>query len=219
MDRYIAAGALAILIASIGCNQSSQSGQSIGDQSVSATAPEAPSNSNASAPQSSLGATPENAVGQFLEAVRIGNDETASLLLTPKARQKTAEAHLAVAPPGSPTATFSVGKVEFISSSKDAAHVLSTWTDVGEDGTKNSDEIIWALRKETEGWRIAGSLMRLKQFPNKPPLVLDYEDPEDMKRTMQKFYAEEEAAQNQQTEPNTAQPQAKAPDSNPAAIR
>ncbi len=137
-------------------------------------------------------ATPDKAVHQFLEAVRVGNDSTASQMLTKLAREKTAEMQLVVAPPGSETAKFSVGEVEFIGDA--GAHVASTWTDIVEDGQPHTDTIVWILRKEPEGWRIAG--MGTKLFDDAPPLLLNFEDPEDMIRKQR--MAEEEMARRSQ---------------------
>src|SRR5437762_2724858 len=88
-------------IATLGCSQSSNSdgGKSGGLAAVAASGSAAQSN-------------PDQAVFDFLEAVRTGNDRLAAAMLTPLARQKTAEYELVVAPPGSPTAKFKVGKFE-----------------------------------------------------------------------------------------------------------
>ncbi len=136
--------------------------------------------------------TPDKAVFQFLEAVRLGNDATASQMLTNLARQKTAEMQLVVAPPGSDTAKFSVGEVEFLGET--GAHVASTWTDIVDDGQAHTDTIVWILRKDPEGWRIAG--MGTKLFDDSPPLLLNFEDPEDMIRKQR--MAEEEMARRSQ---------------------
>jgi hypothetical protein len=145
-----------------------------------------------STPGSISAATPDKAVFQFLEAVRVGNDATAGQMLTKLAREKTAEMQLVVAPPGSETAKFSVGEVEFLGES--GAHVASTWTDIVEDGQPHTDTIVWILRKEPEGWRIAG--MGTKLFDDSPPLLLNFEDPEDMIRKQR--MAEEEMVRRSQ---------------------
>ena len=84
------------------------------------------------------------------------------------------------------------------------AHVASDWSDVGPDGHMHTDRIVWILRKETEGWRIAG--MASKVFPDRPPVILNFEDPEDMMRQQQ--MAEEELARRdaQQNPAATKQP-------------
>ena len=131
---------------------------------------------------------PGGAVHDFLEAVRTGNDAKAATMLTPVARAKTAELHMVVAPPGSPTAKFEVTEVEMVA--EDGAHVASTWSDVDEDGNRHSDQILWILRKESEGWRVAG--MATKIFEDELPIILNFEDPQDMLRKQK--LAEEEMA-------------------------
>jgi hypothetical protein len=123
--------------------------------------------------------TPDVTLREFLEAVRTGDDAKAEQLLTVVAREETRKHDLSVAPPGSETAKFEVGKVEYIAANE-VAHVESTWTDIGEDGQPQSDMIIWMLRRDPAGWRIAG--MATKIFKDELPLLLDFEDPEDMIR-------------------------------------
>ncbi len=160
----------ACLIATVGCG-SKDSG--------------APTASAGSAAKSA--AKPEEVVRTFLEAIRTGNDSAASLMLTELARTETQKHELVVAPPGSDTARFEVGSVEYVVKDE-LAHVDSTWTDVGDDGKPHTDEIIWALRLDAQGWRIAG--MATKIFPNEPPLLLDFEKPEEMMQQQQMAEAE-----------------------------
>lgn len=119
---------------------------------------------------------PDRAVASFLEAVKAGNDAVAAGMLTKVARQKTTEMQLVVAPPGSTTASYQVGEVEFIGNQ--GAHVASTWTDIAEDGKPHTDTIVWILRRDPEGWRISGMGTRI--FDDRPPLLLNFENPEDM---------------------------------------
>lgn len=152
---------------------------------------------------------PDRAVAQFLEAVKTGNDAVAASMLTKVARQKTTEMQLVVAPPGSPTAGYQVGEVEFIGS--EGAHVASTWTDIAEDGKPHTDTIVWILRRDPEGWRIAGMGTRI--FADQGPLLLNFEDPEDMIRKQR--LAEEEMQRRAQN----ASQQAKRPAPAPAPQR
>jgi hypothetical protein len=131
--------------------------------------------------------TPDVTVREFLEAVRKGDDAMAELLLTDLAREETRKHDLSVAPPGSDTAKFEVGKIEYIAANE-VAHVESVWTDIGEDGQPQSDPIIWMLRRDPAGWRIAG--MATKIFKDELPLLLDFENPEDMIRKQQLAEAE-----------------------------
>lgn len=130
---------------------------------------------------------PAKAVDEFLSAVRAANDQKAAMMLTETARKKTKEMNVVVAPPGSPTASFKVGETEMV---EEGARVRSFWTDLGEDGKHHTDEIIWFLRQEPEGWRIAGMAMQI--FEDQKPLLLNFEDPADMLRKQK--LAEEEMA-------------------------
>lgn len=146
------------------------------------------------------------AVHEFLEAVRTGDDVKAANMLTNLARQKTSERDLVVAPPGSPQASFKVGQAEKVTD--DGAHVQTEWSDVDGEGNRHSDTILWVLRCEPEGWRIAG--MITKVFPELEPIVLNFEDPDDM--VMKQRLAEEEfARRTEQKAPATGAPGATAP--------
>jgi hypothetical protein len=136
-------------------------------------------------------ATPEGLIGEFLEAVRTGDDDKASRLLTPLARKKTAEMEMVVAPPGSDTAKFKVLEVEI---DGQEAHVSSDWIDLDGNGQPHTDRIVWFLRKEADGWRIFGMATRV--FPDLAPIVLNFEEPQDMLRKQQQ--AEEEIARRDQ---------------------
>lgn len=137
-------------------------------------APESQSSGSTTASAPAQGA--DEVVFDFLEAVRKGNDEVAASLLTPLARQKTEELDLIVAPPGSDTASFSIDGVEQITDVE--SHVASRWSDVDPEGETHTDEILWILRRVDSGWRIAGMATKLLDF--KVPLLLNFEDPEDM---------------------------------------
>jgi hypothetical protein len=124
---------------------------------------------------------PAAAVSEFLEALRTGNDDKAAKMLSAAAREKTASLNRNVTPPASDTARFTVGKVEYVND--DGARVACIWTDLDEEGQPKSDEAIWGLRHEKDGWRIAGVAAQI--FPGEPPLFLNFEDPEDMFRKQQ----------------------------------
>lgn len=189
---------IAFFVLSAGCGQSTpQTGHAktasapVGDQSISAQ-------------------HAAQAVRDFLEAVRAGSDEKATALLTPLARQKTSESSRAVAPPASDTAKFSVGEVEMIG--PDAAHVASQWIDLDEQGKPVTEVLLWIVHKCDEGWRIAG--MAAKPFPDQDPLVLNFEDPEDMERKQQMAAQEYQRRMTAQTKASTNSPKDE-PDAKP----
>ncbi|MCE9608066.1 MAG: hypothetical protein K8U03_24535 [Planctomycetia bacterium] len=127
-------------------------------------------------------ASPQTVVGEFLEAVRIGNDKVAESKLTDLAREKTRKMDLMVAPPGSPTAKFEVGGVEVVEQGQ-LAYVESRWTDVGADGKPEVNEFVWAMRMDNGNWRIGG--VATQPYPNMPFLQLDFENPEEMLKQTQ----------------------------------
>lgn len=118
---------------------------------------------------------------EFLEALRMGNDEKATKLLSTAAQEKAAALNRNITPPASDTARFTIGKVNYIG--EDGARVGSTWTDVDEEGQSHSDEAIWVLRHEQQGWRIVGVAAII--FTGESPLLLNFEDPEDMVKKQQ----------------------------------
>ncbi|GAB4138948.1 hypothetical protein [Thermopirellula anaerolimosa] len=136
---------------------------------------------------------PVSATKVFLEAVRTGDDEKVVAMFTELARQQAGELNRQFAPVGSDTARYEVSdKVEFVA--EDGARVMSTWTDLGADGKPRSDDIMWMLRKEADGWRIAG--MAAVIFPGEPPLLLDFEN---MKETLRKVELLAEELERRQT--------------------
>jgi hypothetical protein len=124
---------------------------------------------------------PAEAVARFLEAVRTGNDEVAAQMFTPLARKRTAEMDIQIAPRGSDTARFEVGQIEPVGDS--GARVASKWTDLDKNGQPRTDEIVWMVRREAEGWRVAG--MAATVFEGEPPLLLDFEQPQETMRRLE----------------------------------
>lgn len=151
-------------------------------------------------------ADPAAAVRDFLEAVRTGDDEQAAAMLTDLARTKTAEQNIEVAPRGSDTAKYEVGEVEMLA--EDGARVSAVWTDLDHTGQSQTNRMQWMLRKQPVGWRIAG--MAAEVFPGEPPLLLDFEKPEEtlkkleMLREEVRRRAESATAQARQPENTTA---------------
>lgn len=120
----------------------------------------------------------QRTVVSFLEAIRRGDDNAARGLLSTVARTKTEELGMSVAPPVEDTATYAVSESEIVGEDGDIVHVATTWTDTDADGFKTSDNVVWVVRLDPEGWRVVGMAMRV--FEDLPPLLLNFEDPEDM---------------------------------------
>ena len=144
------------------------------------------------------------AVRGFLDAVRVGDDTKAAAMLTPVARRKTAEHGMVVSPPGSDTARFELGEVQLLAD--DGARVTSLWTDTDASGAPHTDRMVWMVRKVSEGWRVAG--VAAVVFEGEAPLLLNFEDPEEMARKQQMLREEirHRAARSQsQSQPQQAQ--------------
>ena len=118
------------------------------------------------------------AVAAFLEAIKRGDDAAARGMLTKMAREKTLEMGISVAPPVNSTATYAIRECEVVGDADDLVHVGTTWSDTDPDGFTSTDNVIWVVRLDPEGWRLVG--MAMKIFEDLPPLLLNFEDPEDM---------------------------------------
>jgi len=101
------------------------------------------------------------------------------------------------------TTKFEVGKFEYVTPEKDGAHVACVWIDRDEKGTEYKHDVIWVLRKEDGGWRIVGMITR--PFPDKDPVVFNYEDIPSLVQAKNFIQTESERreaeAQRQQAEP------------------
>jgi hypothetical protein len=115
---------------------------------------------------------PAAAVAVFLDAVRRGDDEKILQLYTVRARQEATRLKEHFAPKGSDTAQFTVGNVEYLA--EDGARVACTWSDLDQVGQRHTMEFLWTLRREPQGWRVAG--MVATPFPGEDPVLLDFEN-------------------------------------------
>jgi hypothetical protein len=131
-----------------------------------------------------LADTPEQAVGGFLSALQTGDDKAAAALLTTKAREETAAHDMVVEPPGAPNATYSVGRVQHPDNNPDAAYVSCLWSEKFENEETESYEVVWVLRRETAGWRVAGMATQLAD--SEEPVFLDFEDLAAMENAVKK---------------------------------
>jgi hypothetical protein len=130
---------------------------------------------------------PTATVHAFLEGARRGDDKAVAAMLTPTARAKMAEHKLPVAPGASDTARFELGEVQM--PNDQIARVACRWIETDmETGKSSAQDATYLLRNEPEGWRVAGVARVV--FPNESPLLLNYEDPEDMLRQVEMLRAE-----------------------------
>jgi hypothetical protein len=208
--RTLAIGiALVLTVGFAGC---SSKGQTEGQ----AASPQAPAAANgaatAAAPASQPIAVPANAspdqvVTVFLNALRSGDSPTTESLLTTKAREELAKHMLSVDVQSAPNSTYQVRPAEGVAGDPQGAHVSSVWTEKFDDG-EETYEIVWALRRQNEGWRVAGMAMQL--LAGQSMQFLNFEDPEDMLKKKDEALAamQQPAAETAQQPPSAGQPTA-----------
>ncbi len=139
--------------------------------------------------------TPDKTVIQFLEAARAGDQKRLADLMTGAARQQTAKHNVNFELESYQNASFEVGKFEYLTNDKDTAHVSCKWTDRDADGATFSHDVLWVLRHEDEGWRVAGMITR--PFPDRPPVAFNYES---FRELMEAKSAVEQESQRRQEE-------------------
>ncbi len=120
---------------------------------------------------------PDQIVAAFLGALRNGDSGVAEALLTRRAHDETRKRDLTLQELGSPRAKFEVGVPKYLGTTKNGAHVNTAWTEE-KDGAVISYDVIWALRRQDSGWRVAGMGAQLE--PGQPLVYLNFEDPDDM---------------------------------------
>lgn len=162
----------------VGCGNSANSGSADAGSAVPAD------NMPAVASQITTATLPPtDVVSQFLDLVRRGGgDSGASALLTAKAQSELNRIGRTVQPIGSPDAMFVVTRAESVPDSPDAKLVHSIWKEPKGDNSADSAnsggileyQVVWALQKEDNQWRISGLAMEIE--PGQNPLIVNFED-------------------------------------------
>jgi hypothetical protein len=148
-------------------------------------------------------AAPDQVVTVFLDAMRAGDAPTVDTLLTNKAREETRKHQMPVEPMAAPNAQFEVAPPQYLPMNPDGAHVQARWVET--DGMTNfTHTVIWVLRRQTEGWRIAGFAIELN--PGQGPQFLNFEDPIDMMNKYKEALAFQAAVEAQAAAQQAAQP-------------
>jgi len=148
MDRFaLGFGCFLCFSLLVGCGADSQ----VAQNSPPVAAPEA------FAPVVSV-PPPTDVVSQFLDEIRRGGEDSqANDLLTTKAQRELKRIGQTIQPIGSPNASFEVTRFELHPEDDTAAMVHSVWSEPNPDGsTMASSQVVWALRQESNGWRISG---------------------------------------------------------------
>lgn len=136
-------------------------------------------------------ATPDQVVTVFLDAMRAADGKAVESLLTTKAREETIKHNMPVEPVAAPHAQFQVAAPQYLPMNPNGAHVQAQW--VESDGMLTyTHTVIWVLRRQNDGWRIAGFAIEL--VPGQGPQFLNFEDPADMLKKQQEAVAALQAA-------------------------
>ncbi len=130
---------------------------------------------------------PATAVSTFLKAICAADEPTMFAMLTAEARTALKSHNMSPQLPSSGSTSFEIGEVEMV---EGGAHVMTKWYDRMEDGTRDTTEVLWMLRQESGGWRVAGMAMRV--YDDQPAAILNFEDPDDMTRVLDLIAQEDE---------------------------
>lgn len=208
--RSVAMGlAFFVAFGLVGCSQKPAADATVSNGPGTTAQPSAQAAAVTPAPQPiavPATASPEQVVTVFLNALRTGDSPTTESLLTSKAREELAKHELSVDVQSAPNAVYEVKPAEGVQGDPTGAHVSSVWTEKFDDG-EETYEIVWAVRKQPEGWRLAGMAMQL--IPGQAMQFLNFENPEDMLKKKDEAIAAMQAAaaeMAQQQPPSTTQP-------------
>ncbi len=140
---------------------------------------------------------PAAAVALFLTAVCQGEDEKTSSMLTAKAREVTGSIGMQIAPRGSDTAQFEILEVKYIDDN--GAQVVCTLSDLDTDLQRQTERLAWVVRREPEGWRIAG--VATAATPDKAAQTMNFENRQKMAALVPKSQSRDAQPQAQRPGP------------------
>ena len=145
----------------------------------------------------------------FIAAARQGHKNATFALMTSKAREALEKETDFMRLPVSEKATLTVGEAN--QRNDETVWVPTILTDFTPEGVCKEYEMVWGLRKQTEGWRIGG--VAVEVVPGRPPMILDFENPEEQRQKTEmaieekRKYEEAQAAAQPATTPPTQPPQ------------
>jgi hypothetical protein len=106
--------------------------------------------------------------------MRDGNSGTTAALLSRTAQEETIKHNWPVQPPGAPSATYQLGQAQYADQSQSIVQVPCIWTEPDGEGGTVKFEVVWSLRREEPGWRVAGFATEV--VPGRPPFFFNFED-------------------------------------------
>ncbi len=174
-----------LLFATVGCGGSEEVAQQASpNTNVATTSAKSPAETSAT-----------DVVSQFLDQVRRGGENSgAGELLTQRAQAELKRIGRTVQPIGSPDARFNVTQAREVPNEPNSMLVQSIWTEPGPEGTQNDFEVVWAVQREASGWRISGLAMEID--PTEPPIVIDFENGEEMAKLLAGSEGSETTSEN-----------------------
>ncbi|WP_182866177.1 hypothetical protein [Stieleria mannarensis] len=174
--RFLAV--LAVACSLTGCGSQSDS-DSVAQTSVAQTPGAQPPGSSTGDPNDSGRLQPTEVVSLFLDRVRRGGQETSSNeLLTKLAQQELTRIGRPFEFPGSPDTVFEVRQSFPVPDQDDAVWVHTYLVEPSETGQNFQYEVVWTLRKESEGWRVSG--FAIDQGEGLEPMEFDFENGDEM---------------------------------------
>ncbi len=197
-------GVLLVLTAILatGCGSSEPAGEGDSSVNMNGTGVSESPTADGSSADGDVAEAPEvagvkAATLEFLGALKAGDDTKANQMLTALAQKNLGKK---MTPPASDTARFEIEKVEMIGSL--GARVTTRWIDIAHNGKPNVTQYLWVFRSESSQWRVAG--VGAEVFAGEPPLLLNFEDPQDMERQLN-WLAAEVARRRAASAPSQAQ--------------
>ncbi|QEG01111.1 hypothetical protein Mal15_51870 [Stieleria maiorica] len=179
--RFLAVLAVACLLTGCGSQTDSDTvaQTSAAQTSAAQTSAAQTSDSATVGPDESGQLQPTEVVSQFLDRVRRGGQEASSSeLLTKLAQQELTRIGRPFEFPGSPDTVFEVRQAFPVPDQDDAVWVHTYLVEPGDSGQNFQYEVVWTLRKESEGWRVSG--FAIDQGDGMEPLEFDFENGDEM---------------------------------------
>lgn len=164
-------------------------------QETATTPPPAATVAEAQTPEQASEA--EAVVSHFLDRIRRGGENhNAMALLTDRAQSELQRIGQIVQPIGSPDAKFEVTRSTPmpVDAAVDGENVTGRlvhciWTEPAAPGEADEAspepqtyQVVWSVMLQQDGWKISGLVLEMS--PNEPPMVLDFENGEQMARIL-----------------------------------
>jgi hypothetical protein len=144
--------------------------------------------------------SPQEVVLAFLNGMRDGNSGVTAGLLTDQAQDETVKHNWPVQPPGAPSATYRLGDAAYVDQAQSGVQVPCVWSEPDGTGGKIEFAVSWMLRRQADGWRIAGFASEV--VPGRPAYYFNFEDIANLKAAQ----ADAEAVLTEMAKASSANP-------------